>query len=167
MQNERIDLKIGDRNYSMIRMSPLKGAAFGLKVSSALAKALSSSNAASSLKEIQGKLNSEISEDEKMTIGGMIVSLLSNVDSDLVFSIFKESILSGVYFNNVALQDEPEIESHFSQYPQDFYIIGAWAAFNHVRPFFKDIGDGILALLNKKEKEKESNSLPKSPSIIR
>jgi len=147
---QAINLRIGDRSYSMFRMTPLKGAAFGLKVSSVVAKILSG-NSIQSLREIEGKIQENISEDDKLTVGSLVSSALSNVDPKLVFDILKEALLNEVYFDNVRFENDGDLDIHFEKYPQDFYVVGAWAAFNHVKPFFTGLGDGLRALIPNSE----------------
>lgn len=159
--NDMIIFKIKDRKYGMRKMPPIRGAAFGLRVSSAISKMLASKNAMDALTDIQKRFKglvspeegkkedavTEVTAEQAVTFGQTIVQLLSEMDPDAVTDIFREAFSYEVYYETLKLSDDVQFDEHFSQYPGDLYPVAIWATYNHVKDFFTGLGDGIKAFM--------------------
>jgi len=156
-QMNMLILKIQDRKYGMRKMPPIKGSAFGIRVSSVLSKILSSPNAKTALLDIQSRFhglskaedtnNAAVSTKDALTFGQTILMLLSDIDPNAVIDIIREAFSYEVYCDNKKLSDDVVFDEHFEQYPGDLYVVGIWAAYNHVKDFFTGLGDGIKAFM--------------------
>lgn len=163
--NGMITLKIKDRKYGMRKMPPIKGAAFGIRVSSALSKMLASPNAMNALLDIQNRFKTmskpedngkaEISTQDAMTFGQTIVTLLAQVDPNVITDIFREAFSYEVYCGEVKLSDDTQFDMHFEKFPGDLYPIAVWATYNHVKDFFTGLGDGIKAFMPSSENNQD------------
>lgn len=156
--NEMIVLKIGERKYGMRKMPPIQGISFATKVFSAISKMVSNGNSLQALKDIKAKMGtpgestskvpSEISNEQLLSYGTTLISLLSGIDPQTVTDIFKEAFSFEVYCGEVKLGNEILFNDHFSKFPQDLYVVAIWATYNHVKDFFIGAGDGVKALMN-------------------
>lgn len=159
--NDMIILKIKDRKYGMRKMPPIKGAAFGIRVSSALSRMLAGKGAMNALTDLQKRFNAlarpeedknetqqtEITTSEAMTFGQAIIQLLAEADPNTITDIFREAFSYEVYCDTVKLSDDVQFDEHFGKYPGDLYPVAVWATYNHVKDFFTGIGDGIKAFI--------------------
>lgn len=167
-------LTIGNRKYGMRVMSPIDGAPFATKVIKCLSKLIDNPNVVSTLEtfysgikdkidigqevlktksgDISTKLeninanNVDVKDKDMMKLGLSIMSLLSNMNTDEINSIFKEAFNSDVFIENERLSDEIVFHKHFQQYANDYYPVAIWIVFNNVKPFLGSVGDGIQAL---------------------
>jgi len=166
---DMIILKIKDRKYGMRKMPPIKGAAFGIKVSSALSKMLATPGATNALVDLQKRFrsmtdsekdvqNAEISGEQATTLGQVIIQLLAQIDPDTVNAIFREAFSWEVYCENRRLSDDVQFEEHFSQYPGDLYPVAIWATYNHVKDFFTGLGDGMKAFMPNSESNQNAQA---------
>lgn len=163
--SDMIVLKIKDRKYGMRKMPPIKGAAFGIRVSSALSKMLAAPGAAEALVDLQKRFktmarledgqsdvqNQEIDTEQATTLGQIIIRLLAQIDADVVNTIFREAFSWEVYYETIRLSDDVQFEEHFAKYPGDLYPVAVWATYNHVKDFFTGLGDGIKAFMTSSE----------------
>lgn len=168
MKGNVIILSLNGRKYGMRKMPPLQGSAFGIKVSVALSRILAKPEAKEALIKLQGiSKATDIGNSVALDIGGTILGLLSGVDPAELNAIFHEALSYEVFYEDSRLSDENFFEEHFSEYPQDLYIVAIWAVYNHVRDFFTGIGDGVKALTKASgEAKAEESPFPKNAGSI-
>ena len=154
--NEMIFLNLAGRKYGMLKMPPFQGAAFGLRVFTCLSKVFGKDGSGSSFINGMAKIASgaQLDESQLSQLGMNLMATFASIDPSELTSVLKTAF-TNVYYEQLSLMNEGDFDMHFQKHPGDLYVVGIWAAYNHVKDFFTGLGDGLKALMPSSAKDSE------------
>lgn len=125
LRNAQETLVLGEgedsRTYRILKMNPMKGGRFALKVAKTIAPALSTDD------DILGSLSNFKEEDGASIILKVLAGAVSNVDADAVYELGMEALKHECFAGQRKLSDESHFNSHFSEHPGDLLKVMVFA----------------------------------------